>query len=78
MAIDILLQETKGLSDEALMEIVRFVRFMKSETSDISRQESENHDSSVKPVRRKGGKYRGQGWMASDFNAPMEEFREYM
>lgn len=29
------------------------------------------------PVERKIGLFDGQGWMAPDFNAPLEEFQEY-
>ena len=31
----------------------------------------------VKKIRS-AGKYRGQGWMADDFDAPLDDFREYM
>ena len=78
MAIDLLLQETKGLSEEALMEIVRFVRFMKTESKDSFRAADAETNTENRPIRRKSGKYRGQGWMAEDFDAPLEEFREYM
>lgn len=29
------------------------------------------------PGRRRLGLYDGQGWMADDFNAPLEDFEEY-
>ena len=32
MAIDILLHEAQGLPEDALMEVVRFVKFIKSES----------------------------------------------
>lgn len=69
MAIDLLIKETEGLSEDKLMEVVRFVRFIKLNSID----EKNN------PVKtRKAGKYRGQGWMADDFDAPLEDFKEYM
>ena len=27
--------------------------------------------------KRTAGKYRGQGWMADDFDAPLDDFKEY-
>ena len=27
---------------------------------------------------RTGGKYQGKGWMSDDFDAPIDDFREYM
>ena len=29
-------------------------------------------------ARRQGGQYAGRIWMAPDFDAPLEEFKEYM
>ena len=31
-----------------------------------------------RPRRRKAGSARGQIWMADDFDAPLDEFKEYM
>ena len=74
MPFELLINETRGLSDEAIMEVVRFVRFMK--------HEAQNNPALLgKPEKKKfrtAGKYRGQGWMADDFDAPLEDFREYM
>lgn len=32
----------------------------------------------VKPKRRRAGTAEGTFWMSPDFNAPLEEFKEYM
>ena len=76
MPIDILLQEAKGLSDEALMEVVRFVRFMKTESAGTTPLTASADGKKQK--LRSAGKYRGKGWMADDFDAPMIDFKEYM
>ena len=73
MTIDILEKEAVGMSEETLMEVVRFMRFIK--LKDLSTKSTEKKASKV---LRSGGKYRGQGWMADDFDEPLEEFREYM
>ncbi len=74
MPIDILIKEASGLSDEALMEVVRFVRFMKMESANSVPHAA---DEKKKKIRR-AGKYQGKGWMADDFDAPIAGFEEYM
>lgn len=77
MGLDLLLQETKGLSEEALMEVVRFVKFMKAESANDLRLASSNDTNGKKKIRS-AGKYSGKGWMADDFDAPLNDFKEYM
>lgn len=77
MGLDLLLQETKGLSEEALMEVVRFVKFMKSESANNLGLASANDSNGTKKIRL-AGKYRGKGWMADDFDEPLNDFKEYM
>ena len=74
MALELILQEAQGLSEEALMEVLRFMKFIKAESGKTADTKSEIEHSKV----RKAGLYRGQIWMADDFNAPLSEFKEYM
>lgn len=74
MAIDILLHEAQGLPEDAIMEVVRFVKFIKAEG--MSR--SAAHVVEKQKKVRNAGKYRGQIKMSDDFDAPLEEFRGYM
>ena len=73
MPLDMLISEANGLSDDALMEVVRFMRFLKTE-----RKETGNESGEGGKKRRKAGMYAGQIWMAEDFDEPLEDFREYM
>jgi len=73
MALDLLLKEAQDLSEDSLMEVVRFVRFIKLES-----QQSEEVSSGTGHRRlRMAGKYRNQIWMSDDFDAPLREFEEY-
>ncbi len=74
MALDMIIQEAEGMSDEALMEVVRFMRFIKIETCNIP---ASDIDISKKKIRS-AGIYRGQGWMSDDFDEPLDDFKEYM
>lgn len=77
MALELLMQEARDLSEEALMEVVRFVRFIKVENSSSHNPGLEMNDVSAKKVRT-AGMYKGKIWMADDFDSPLEEFKEYM
>lgn len=77
MAIDVLLHEAQGLSEDALMEVIRFVRFIKSERENPPGK-AITTDGTAKKKIRSAGKYRGAIKMADDFDAPLEEFRGYM
>lgn len=74
MALDMIIQEAEGMSDEALMEVVRFMRFIKIEARDIP---ASDIDIGKKKIRS-AGIYRGQGWMSDDFDEPLDDFKEYM
>lgn len=78
MALDVLIQEAQGLTEESLMEVVRFMRFIKSEHN-LHIIPSEKAVSTEDKTRiRQAGKYRGQFHISPDFDEPLEEFREYM
>ena len=75
MALELLLQEAQGLSEEALMQVVRFMKFIKAEGA----INASAHGVQEPDVRiRKAGAYHGQIWIADDFDAPLPEFKEYM
>ena len=76
MAIDVLIREARGMSDEAIMEVVRFMRFIKTEPA--SQRSASPADSTSKKVLRHAGKYCGKGWMSDNFDETLDEFKEYM
>lgn len=73
MAIDLLLQEAQGLSEESLMEVVRFMQFIKAE-----RKNNASFAAQAEQSRRQAGLYQGMIRMTEDFDAPLPEFKEYM
>ena len=73
MAIDLLIQETQGLSDEMLIEVVHFVQFLKQKRADSS-----NTENLAAKRRRLIGKYAGKIQISEDFDAPLDDFKEYM
>ena len=73
MPLDLIVQEAEGMSDEALMEVVRYMRFIKTETI---RNETETRTG--KRRKRTGSICHGQIHIADDFDAPISDFQEYM
>ena len=70
MALDMLIQEAEGLSEEVIKQVLQYIEFLKFKSSDSS-----NHSCSTecgKQIIRRAGLYRGQGWMADDFDAPTD------
>ena len=72
MALDLIVQEAEGMSDEALMEVLHYMQFIK--INSVQRPVAENK----RKKRRTGGIYHGQIRSAPDFDAPLEDFAEYM
>ena len=75
MAIDLLLDEARGMSDAALMEVIHYMRYLKiTGGRNFGIADANN----IKHKYRTAGKYKGKGWMADDFDAPIDDFKEYM
>lgn len=78
MAYELLIQEAQGMSEVALMEVVRFMRFIKGERrEEASKSAAEQTEDMSKWIRRPGG-LSGRIVMSDDFDEPLEEFEEYM
>ena len=67
MALDLLLEEAQGMSEASLMEVVRFMRFVKSENKKNSAESASPDVEGSSHVIRKPGLYKGQIKMADDF-----------
>ena len=76
MPVEALVEEARGLSEKAIIEVIHYVKFLKFEESGFS-----NFDLPVtRPVRakRKAGIWKGQVKMSDDFDEPLDDFAEYM
>ena len=78
MALELLLEEAQGMSEASLMEVVRFMRFVKLENHNASENSILLEKEGSKPAIRKPGLYKGQIRIADDFDAPVDDFKEYM
>ena len=72
MAIDNLIETAQKLSPEQFAMLLNFAKFLE--------QQSEKDEQSSRAAERERilEKYKGKGWIADDFDAPLEEFKEYM
>ena len=74
MAVDVLNNELVGLTEDQIMQIVAFARFLKHESqsrSDAVEASSESH-------KRSPGGMPGKLWMADDFDETPDCFAEYV
>ena len=74
MAFELLVAEASDLSEDSIMEVVRYIRKIKEKAQ---RTDGDMYERSH-PVVREAGKYRGQIVMTDDFDEPLDAFRAYM
>ena len=72
MTIETLIHEAQGTSAEILDKVIRYLKYLKKETAERNASEPEGQK------RRPYGIYRGQIKMSEDFDAPLDDFKEYM
>ena len=73
MPFELLIKAETGLPDKYVEMLLHYIRFLQSEY----REEQARETSPSAPIR-KAGRYQGKGWMADDFDAPLDDFKEYM
>ena len=83
MPLDLVIREAKGMSDEALMEVVNFMRILKVESfkeiyPKLEQDSNSFRGDSIRRNCRTPGLRYGQIIMSDDFDAPLDDFREYM
>lgn len=71
MTNETLIQEIYTLPDNLKEEVLHFVQFLKQ------KQTTETEES-AKPRKRIAGSAKGEIFMSDDFDAPLEDFAEYM
>ena len=75
MAYELLLQEAEGMSDARLMEVIRFMRFIKKDPDEhVYSVQSKSSRSNW--IRTPGG-LSGKIMIAEGFDDPIEGFEEY-
>ena len=72
-----IINEASILSEEKLRMLFQFAKFLSSSAYDQERNETVNKNLSWK--RKKiAGRLKGKIWMSDDFDAPLDDFEEYM
>lgn len=69
MTEQLILHELHNLPESLKVEVLHFVQFLKQEST---------KDTKPKRLKRQAGMLKGKIWMAPDFDAPLEDFKEYM
>ena len=71
MTVDQLIQETQGMTDDMLIQVINFARFLRTESAAVPSEPD-------KRILREAGRRAGQIIIADDFEAPLDDFKEYM
>ena len=70
MTEQLILRELHELPEAMKVEVLHFVQFLKTEQS--------KKKQTSRLTKRKAGGLKGKVWIAPDFKAPLEDFKEYM
>ena len=75
MAYDMLVKEAAGMTEEQVMQLLAFARFLKYGAQPVTDHSANEDQSSWK---RHPGLLAGQIWMVDDFDETPDGFEEYM
>lgn len=75
MELEMLMDEAKDMSEDTLMQVVQYMRFLKWEKL---QPQAPSLSQEKKTVRRRPGLYQGMIQIADDFDAPLADMKEYM
>ena len=75
MELEILIDEAKDMSEDTLMQVVQYMRFLKWEKL---QPEDPADGQEKKTVYRQPGLYQGMIHITDDFDAPLADMKEYM
>ncbi len=78
MALEMILQEAKGMTDESLMEVLNFMRYLKISSVKVRIDPMQQIASNGKRKIRSGGILKGRIKMTDNFDDPIDDFEEYM
>jgi len=78
MALEMILQEAKGMTDESLMEVLNFMRYLKISSVKVRIDPMQQIASNGKRKIRSGGILKGRIKMTDIFDDPIDDFEEYM
>ncbi len=74
MALADVLRKEYHLSEEQITQVVNFTLFLEGQNTPKPIAFREDGT----PIYRRAGAFKGKGWMADDFDEPLDEFKEYM
>ncbi|MBQ6609000.1 MAG: DUF2281 domain-containing protein [Oscillospiraceae bacterium] len=76
MPYDVLVNEAKNLTDDQIMQVIAFARFLRHESIDHLKKAEDPGEN--QGWIRKPGILAGKLWMADDFDETPEGFEEYI
>ena len=78
MPIELLVKNATGLPDKYVEMAVSYIHFLQAQFQQEQASGPASLAGNGKPILRKAGKYKGKISVPEDFNAPLDDFKEYM
>ena len=78
MPFDMLMQEARGMTDDALMEVVHYMQFLKIAPPKPGGSKRIPFSQEGKTIYRKPGLYKGKIKIEAGFDDPLDDFEEFM
>ena len=72
-----LIREIDRIPQKYFSEVISFLGYLQHKAQ--QEQQAQNNNAVEQPQGRRGyGSLKGQIWMADDFDAPLDDFKDYM
>ena len=78
MPIELVVKNATGLPDKYVDMAVSYIHFLQSQYQQEQQASVSSSRTKGKPILRKAGMLNGQISMTADFDAPLDDFKEYM
>jgi len=78
MPIELVVKNATGLPDKYVDMVVSYIHYLQAQYQQEQITSPIPVAGNGKPIRRKAGKYKGKIFISDDFDAPLDDFREYM
>ena len=77
MPFEMLLEEAREMTDEALMEVIHYIQFLKTSSKDTNDVEIAPSREDKGKIYREPGIYKNKLKILEGFDEPLDDFEEY-
>lgn len=78
MPFEMLIEEAKDMTDEALMEVIHYIQFLKISSGNAVVTGITPSKNGEAKIYRKSGLYKNKIKISEEFDDPLDDFEEYL